>query len=121
MSGLSVRSITLFLGLAIQQFANAGTVSQATITNVIAQEANAVMVFTNVPVTHPAACGAANPRFAIDPSTPGGKAILATVFFAQAMGRKVDIVGRGEFPQNFTNFCNVWPDTESINYIDLAQ
>lgn len=48
-------------------------------------------------------------RFAVDATTAAGKARIATILFARATGRSVDVAGTGD--------CGVWPDTESIAWI----
>lgn len=59
----------------------------------------------------PPACATENTRFVADLSTPGGQAMAAAILAAQMAGHTVTIMGRG--------VCDIWPDTESIAYINI--
>ncbi|PXA88737.1 hypothetical protein DMC25_10505 [Caulobacter sp. D4A] len=50
-------------------------------------------------------------RWAFDASTPAGQAKLSALMTAYAMKKKVKILG--------LSACNVWADTETMNYMVL--
>lgn len=87
--------------------ANAGTVNGATVTGVMGEQ-GAFFVFVNLPISGQPACATIQ-RFATDPNSSSGKAIIATILSAWSAGRHLNISGN--------NSCNVWGDTESIDYL----
>lgn len=50
-------------------------------------------------------------RFAIDPATDIGRAMIATALAARMAGLKINISGTGN--------CLIWGDTESIAWLDI--
>lgn len=89
----------------------AGSVANATITEVTAS-INGFFIYVTVAPTGVASCGtqtASSYRFAVSVATATGPSIIATALSAQATGAAVDIGGTGA--------CDVWPDTETINFI----
>jgi hypothetical protein len=99
-------------GLAmVPQAWAAGSVSGA---KVVASQSEASAYFVYVdqaPASAPTCATMTNAvrQFAVDATTSAGKARIATILFAHATGRSVDIAGTGE--------CGVWGDTESIEWI----
>jgi hypothetical protein len=94
------------------------------VVSLLADESDSYFVYLDQPVVNPAACGtqtASTNRFVVQPSTPGGQAQIATVLEAMALGRPLWVVGRGDFPASYpaSAQCNIWPDTESVNYIQM--
>ena len=57
----------------------------------------------------PACAAGQTARWAIDTNTAAGKAQLAGLLTAHAMGQGVQVFG--------TNTCTIWGDTESVNYL----
>lgn len=89
----------------------AGGVTNATITEVTAS-INGFFIYVTVAPTGVASCGTqtvSSYRFAVSTATATGTSIIATALSAQATGAVVDIGGTGA--------CDVWPDTETINFI----
>ena len=90
--------------------AHAGTVTGGTISLVFSAQEDVYFVYLNQNITDVAACGSANAnRFSIKPSTPGGKAMIATVLFASAQGKAITVQGTGD--------CGIWGDTESAKFL----
>lgn len=54
-------------------------------------------------------------RWVTRTDTPGGKAHMATLMLAKAMGQTIYIRGRAGY---YANPCEDWPDTESIQMIE---
>ena len=71
-----------------------------------------IIVVSAGSVTGMAAC-ATTGRFAFNSTTAGGKSQLAGLLTAYAAGMPVTIVGNGT--------CNVWGDSEDINYFYIPQ
>ncbi len=71
-----------------------------------------VLFFTgNSSRSAPPACHTMTGRWAFDASTPAGQAKLSALMTAYAMKKKVKVLG--------LSTCNVWGDTETMNYIVL--
>lgn len=60
----------------------------------------------------PPACAIAPGRWVIDLSAPGGQIIAAQVLSAYSLGKSVIVQGTGA--------CEDWPDTESVNYLQIV-
>ncbi len=119
-----VRSIGLFFGFVISVVADASYVNGGTVNLVIPLEGPGFIfkVSGNLAGNVPACAtstSATNIRYAIDPTTDAGKAMIAGVYLAKAIGNKIDVNGRYDYPTSFTNFCNVWGDTETVNNMAL--
>lgn len=103
--------------------ASAGYVIQANVVKIRATEYNAYFVFVDTNILDRAACSVSSSEnaFAIDPSTPGGKAQLKAVMAAQLAKLKVTIAGRGHPPTTFVGNtqCHLWNAIESVNYVDV--
>ena len=69
---------------------------------------NNVAFMTLTPVSGQPAC-ATTGRFAISLTANGGQAALALILTAHSQGKKVIVVGTGA--------CDVWGDSETLNYI----
>ena len=99
-------------GLAMAQpIWAAGNVTGA---KVVASQSESTVYFIyvdQVPANTPTCATMSNAvrRFVTDATTAAGNARIATILFAHATGRSVDIAGTGE--------CGVWGDTESIAWI----
>jgi hypothetical protein len=66
--------------------------------------------------------GASAFRYVVKASSAGGKAMIASLLAAFHTDKTVYIVGRGEFPGNFPGpgeICNVWNNTETVNYVSV--
>jgi hypothetical protein len=110
---LTLLVICACLGLLGAARANAGGVSNATVTAVMPfSPPNLFFVVVDVSPTGVPACGtltSSSKRFVVDLTTDGGKAMAATLLTAYSLNSQIDIVGLGS--------CAVWGDTETINYI----
>jgi hypothetical protein len=93
-------------------FATGYSATSATITQVLAA-AGAFYVYVSVaPTGGTNSCAsqtAAAYRFVINPTASGSATIIATALAAHAAGQTIDIYGTGA--------CDVWPDTDTINFI----
>ena len=104
---------TLFAPKAVAGASVAGV----TVTEVIAESNGtntAYFVYVSGPPSGVAACGTVTSsqyRFALDPTTDVGKAMIANALTAFTTGASVDIYGLGT--------CGLWPDTESAERIVL--
>jgi hypothetical protein len=119
-----VKQLAFVLGCGFASHASAGVVTDALIVEILSSEYDVYFVTVDKPVSNAAACAtqtAQIKRFAIKVSSPGGRVQIATLLSAQAQQRKITIVGRGEFPQNYSaaDLCNAWGDTETLNYVIL--
>ena len=100
------------MGVFVIRPAFAGTVTGATISGVLASGTNGVFIYVNIPPSGYPSCATSTAsayRFVVNLAQPGGASIVATALSAHATGTEVDIVGTGA--------CDVWSDTETINYI----
>ena len=101
------------LGLLGAARANAGSVSNATVTALMPYSPpNLFFVVVDVPPTGVPACGTltlSSKRFVVDLTTDVGKAMAATLLTAYALKSQIEIIVLGS--------CAVWGDTETINYI----
>jgi hypothetical protein len=92
--------------------AGASTTPATTVRQVVAEN-GAFFVYVNAtPSSDAPSCAAttsANHRYAIDPSTPSGAAMIAIALTAYAAQTSIYIVGTGA--------CTVWADTETVSYI----
>ena len=87
----------------------AGSASQGTLNTVHFMGNGVVLALTTGTRTGVPACANTQPtRFALDASTPAGKAQLAGLLTAYSSGKQVVIIGTGT--------CSSWGDTESIDY-----
>lgn len=57
------------------------------------------------------ACATQANRWAIDVTTAAGQALMASVLSAFALGKTITVTGQ--------NTCAVWPDTETVNYVEV--
>lgn len=74
--------------------------------------------------TPPSLTAGSSGAYALDISTPGGKAMMNQLQIAKATNKRVTIVGRGSFPASFPSagaICNVWGGFETVNYIDVDE
>jgi hypothetical protein len=94
-------------------FATTGySATNATITQVLAS-AGAFYIYVSVaPTGGTNSCATQTVtayRFVINPTAPGTGTVIATALAAHSAGGTIDIYGTGA--------CDVWPDTETINFI----
>lgn len=88
----------------------AGDVQGAKIIHIFTTKDDGVFIYFDRAVANNAGCGRNNSnRLAIKPSTPGGKSSLAVAMLAYTNNYSVNAWGDGT--------CNVWGDTESLNYL----
>jgi hypothetical protein len=107
--------LLIFAGSQLRD-AHAGGVTNATITQVVAESPNGYFVYVDLAPTNTPACGtvtSGNHRYVIDLTTDAGKAMIATVLTAYANKALIDITGTGT--------CDVWGDTETVYYITAHQ
>jgi len=99
----------------------AGTVSGAQITMILSvQGPNEItghdgkfFYYVNTNITASPACAAGQPeRYALDPGTDGGKAMIALVMTAYAQGKPITVEG--------ANVCDIWSDTETTNWVGVG-
>jgi len=101
--------ITAAALLGVAPMAMAAGLADVGTLNTVHFLANGVVVaYTSGARSGAPACATATDRFAIDIATAGGKSQLAGLLMAYASGRPVVIHG--------TVNCNVWGDTETIDY-----
>lgn len=105
----------------------AASVYNGKIARILAVEGDAFLVYVeSAPIGTVPACGATGTttlkRYAVQASSPGGRATIASLMLAFSMDKTVFIAGRGEFPSiPADQMCNVYPDTETLNYVDIAK
>ena len=88
----------------------ASSSAPAEVSRVYYTSTGAVVFHTSIVRIDVPSCAASQPtRWAIDPNTAVGKIQLAGLLTAHATGKKVEVGG--------TNTCNIWGDTESVNYL----
>ena len=90
----------------------AGSVSGAKIISVLAAEADAFFITVNLPNVGSPGCAVVPGRWVVRTSTASGKAMIATALSAMALNQTVYIYGKG--------VCEVWGDTETINYLIVS-
>lgn len=71
---------------------------------------NKVFVTPSTTVVSPPACNSTN-RFVFDSSTSAGKAMLAALLTAKAMGSQVFFAG--------TTYCTLFSNAEDLSYIQI--
>lgn len=118
---LTTSLFSLLLMTAFTQPVSAGVLDWPKINQILAFEDDVWMVMFDKAIVNPTPCGVPNPnRFAVQASTPGGKAMIASLLMAFQAGKPIRWVqGRGEYPQQYpgTAACHAWGDTESIKYV----
>ena len=72
----------------------------------------AVIFYVEGSRNSPPACATEYRRFALNASTPQGKAQLSGLLLAYSQGKTVSVFG--------TNACSVWGDTETIDFFAIA-
>jgi hypothetical protein len=93
-------------------FAAGYSAMNATITEVLASPAAFYIYVSVAPTGGTESCATqtvSSYRFVISPATSGANVVIATALAAHASGQAIDIYGTGA--------CDVWPDTETINFI----
>lgn len=109
----------LFLGalasLLIASPASAGQAQAGKIFSLFSTEFGVVMFHSNGARSSIPSCVGAGmeSRFAIDVKNDAGKSMYALLLTAVAQGKQVWINGTGN--------CSIWGDTESVNYVYVAE
>jgi hypothetical protein len=117
---ISVKQYFIFIVSMIAcQLSLAGGIDGAKITGVITGESDIVFVVFDRDISNLPSCATENRRMSIKPSTPGGKAALASALAAMATKQTVSARGRGSFSANFsaTQMCEFWGGVEVLNYL----
>lgn len=96
-------AFTLFFSMTAVAGWSSGQIKTILITK------NNMLFFESGIKNQPPNCQTVPNQWAIDLSTASGKAIYALILSAQAQGKEIVVVGQ--------NFCTVWPDRESIDYL----
>lgn len=97
------------LALSLPLATAAGNAGPGTLNTVHVLAGGVLLFHTTGARTAVPACGASLPaRFAVDATTPAGKAQMAGLLTAYTSGKTVVIFGTGN--------CGVWGDTETVNY-----
>ena len=89
--------------------ANAGYVT-GMVTIPIVMSDGRIFVTPSTTVVSPPTCNVTN-RFVFDSSTAGGKAMLATLLAAKALGLQVFFAG--------TTYCTLFTNAEDLSYIQV--
>ena len=103
--------------LGAERSANAGSATNQIITSTLIEETQNwkgqdgvfFVIFPTANLQPPSCASGQNTRFAVNPATDGGKALMAALLTAYAQKRPVSVQGSGA--------CDIWPDTETILYI----
>lgn len=98
--------LTVFLHAAIFTHANAAGNSSGAVTSITPIASGQVFVTTASATSQPAC---SRYGWVIDlngSATVAGRAMLATIMWAQAMGKQISVIGTGT--------CDVWSDRETI-------
>lgn len=118
----------LLLGLAfLMPAVAAASTYNGKIARIFAAEGDGFLVYVeSAPVGTVPACAANGTttlrRYAVQASTAAGKSTIATLLLAFTMDKTVFIAGRGESPSIPANqMCNVFPDTETVNHVEIAK
>ena len=104
--------IALCWGLTPAFAATGYAATNATITEVLASPAGFYVYVSVAPTGGSDTCATqtvASYRFVINPTASGASVVIATALAAHAAGQTIDIYGTGA--------CDVWPDTDTINFI----
>ena len=100
--------LTFFL-MCFPLISVAGSAAPGPLSDVYVMSNGKAIIYTTGSRSSPPACATQVPRFAIDATTPTGKAQLATLLTAFASGKTVEFSGTGT--------CGNWGDTESVDYL----
>jgi hypothetical protein len=95
--------------LSVAMSAHAGTAGPVKLKNIYFMANGVVMAYVEGPRSNAPACAAVESmRFALNATTPAGKAQLSGLLVAYTTGKTVAIWGTGA--------CTAWNDTESIDF-----
>src|SRR6185312_6800359 len=84
-----------------------------TISNIFSTSNGALMFDTSGTRTAVPSCGSGNPtRYAIDASTTAGQAQASVLLTAYTLHKQIYVYGTGA--------CTIWGDTETVNWISVA-
>jgi hypothetical protein len=109
----SLKPMAFILALFVGSAAGASTASQGITNTIHFLSSGIVLVYTSGSRPGIPACGAGQVgHFALDSTTAGGRSQLAGLLAADAAKRPVVIVGSGG--------CEVYGDTETLNYFYIA-
>ncbi|WAC74965.1 hypothetical protein OU995_09835 [Roseateles sp. SL47] len=103
---------SLLFGVVLSTSSYAGTAGQVKIRNINFMSQGVVIFYVEGARNGAPACATEGSRFALDVTTPGGKAQLAGILTAYAMGKPVNVYG--------TSACNLWGDTETVDFFQTA-
>ena len=107
------RSILIFTaGIFAAGAASAGTADVGNPNNPYFMSNGVVLFWTNGARSNVPACGQGiAQRFAINGATAAGKVQAAALLTAYSLGKKISVIGTGD--------CQVWSDTETVNYFQM--
>ncbi len=124
----AARGVALAASAFLVQNVFAGYVVDAKITSIRATEYQAIFVCVDKTIIYDAGnavpCVTQTNVFALDNTTPGGKAIANNLALALQLKRKITIQGAGSFPDGYppsgSTACSMWLGVETINYIEIG-
>lgn len=123
----SLFKVTVLVSLISFTCIAESTVTTGKIQAIGPNEYDVFFIYMNAPpsgtVPACAVTGAANNRYAIRPSAPGGRAMIAALLLAFANDKTITVFGRGSYPTAYTGsqFCDVVADTETLNYLHIER
>jgi len=105
-------TLILAVGMLAAGAASAGNADVGSPNNPYFMSNGVVLFWTNGARYNVPACGATlASRFAINGATAAGKVQVAALLTAYSMGKKISVVGTGD--------CQVWSDTETVNFFQM--
>ncbi|MEA1677353.1 hypothetical protein [Nitrospirillum sp. BR 11163] len=89
----------------------AGFASAGSISNILPTRGGTFFFLQHGTRTNRPACSTLD-RWVINVTTPSGQAMASAVMLAYSLGKNIEIYGTGD--------CRDWPDTETVDYFQIA-
>ncbi|WP_157134823.1 hypothetical protein [Sphingomonas sp. PAMC 26605] len=90
----------------------ASTASPGNPTSLLALNDGPILFNQDGSRTSAPSCATVAGRWAMDARTPAGQSRLSVLLTAVALHKQIEVQGTGT--------CSVWPDTETVDYIHIA-